>query len=107
MKKYHIIISPEFRKDIICVRKYILQNGGILTSNKFYTDVKNRIIKLSEVAQAFEYARESDSFPGTDLRQFIHKSYRIVYSINETNVKILSIVNCRINRISTDKLKDI
>ena len=106
MKKFKVYLTNSFLKDLSRVFEFIKisspQNAKMVVDN-----IKKSIMTLANTPEAHPKAYEAASFENLNLRQLICKNHRIIYLIKRQNVYVLSLLNCKQELISRDKLEQI
>jgi plasmid stabilization system protein ParE len=80
--KYSVIVTPEAVDNIAAAYDYIAQDSPSNAAD-FIRGVFEQIDGLEQFPRRFGRAREQAHFP-EEIRQLIFKSYRIIFTIDDT-----------------------
>lgn len=96
MKRYEVIISQLAGTDIDEIINYFIPiNKDYAIA--LYKKLKGRIVELNTLPSKGRIVPELEKKGIHDFRELIEGNYRIVYSIHESSVHILAIVDLRRN----------
>jgi plasmid stabilization system protein ParE len=88
---YHVILRVEARDDAIRVTDYILEHEGETKAIAWYEMLEVALESLSHMPHRCPLARENGIVPNRRIRQLVHQSYRIIFTVSESEVQVLHI----------------
>lgn len=88
---YKVIFRPEARDEAIEAASYIAEHASAKTALQWYEGLESAIESLATMPLRCPLARESDAFPGVELRQIIFKSHRLIFTVKKHTVHILHV----------------
>ena len=86
MTQYEVIVTPEAKENIIAAFDYISERSP-LNASRWLSGLYRQINDLELMPSRFGRAREQDYFE-EDVRQVVYKSYRIIYRIDEVELRV-------------------
>jgi len=89
--KYRVIFHSGARDEAMEAAGYIADQGFPDNAVRWYEGLERAITSLTEMPQRFPRARESESFPGIELRQLVYKSHRLIFTIINDEVHVLHV----------------
>ena len=92
MKPYEIRFDPDAENEALDAAQYIARRHP-MNAEKWYSGLEKAINSLKIMPQRSAKARESD-FVGEDLHQYIYKSHRIIFRIEE-DARVVRILHIR------------
>ena len=104
MKQFKVHLTPLFLKDLTRVFEFV-KISSPANATTVIDDIKKSIMMLTNMPEAYPKAYEATSFDNLNLRQLICQNHRIIYLIKKQDVYVLTLLNCRQNLISKDKLE--
>lgn len=88
---YQVIFRPEARDEAIEAASYIAEHASAVAALHWYDGLEKAIESLTTMPRRCPLARESDAFPGIELRQIIFKSHRLIFTVRQRTVHILHV----------------
>lgn len=102
--RYRVIFRPKARDEALAAADYIALHGSPESARRWYEGLEAAIASLESMPAACGYARESEAFPGVELRQLIYGSHRLIFEIRKREVHILRVRHAA--RENLDSLTD-
>jgi plasmid stabilization system protein ParE len=96
---YQIIFTVAAREQARAVAHYITEEGSPEAAGQWLDGLMEAIETLATLPHRCGYARESDLFPGAELRQLLFKSHRVIYTVRDEQVHILHVRHVRQDRL--------
>ena len=90
-KKYKVNISFNAQNDLEHIFFYIAEDS-INNAKNFILELEEKIFSLDSMPERFALIPENIFF-GTNYRQIIHKTYRVIYKISGNSVFVLRVVH--------------
>src|SRR5262245_23256269 len=89
MKNYRVIWTPQAECDLREIKRYISRDAPS-TANAFIRRIQERVRKLGTMPTAASIVLE---FGREDVREIYVGSYRIIFRIRESDVRILTVMH--------------
>lgn len=89
--RYQVTFRREARDEALEAAAYIAEHGSLDAATRWYAALEQTVASLSEMPRRFAPARESDLFPGVDLRQAVVMSHRVVFAVRDDEVHVLHV----------------
>lgn len=89
--RYRVIFRPEAHNEALAAAAYIAAEASPEMAARWYAGLELAIASLETMPSRCERARESTAFPGTDLRQRVFHSHRLIFAIRGEDVHVLHV----------------
>lgn len=93
MKRYAVEMDSDASREAIEAAFYISQFSPI-NAQRWYEGLHEAIESLKRMPNRCALARENQFLRGRELRQYIYKSYRIIFHVNDT-ARVVRILHIR------------
>lgn len=88
---YRVIFHAKAHDEALEAAAYIAEHTSPAASLDWYEGLASAIATLMEYPHRCPLARENEAFPGTEIRQLIFKSHRLIYSVRDREVHVLHV----------------
>ncbi len=97
MKKYKVLIDPEAKRDLKEIFLYIALNDSVSYANKLLDSLEKTLYKLEKFPDRGHIPQELRQTGIKRYLEILHRPYRIIYEIDESNVYIHCVLDGRRN----------
>ena len=88
---HRVIFRSEARDEAVEAAAYIAEQASPEVALRWSESLEGAIASLAEHPHRCALARENDAFPGTELRQLVFKSHRLIFTVRGDEVHVLHI----------------
>jgi len=93
--KYNIHIISDAEDDIFSIYKYVAMNDSVEKAEYLLKNIEDRIYKLVSLPNRGHYPPELERIGIQEYREIHFKPYRIIYTIEDTEVFIHCVLDGR------------
>lgn len=89
--RYTVLFRAEARDEALDAADYIAQSGSPEAALRWYEGLEAAVHSLESMPTRCAVARESEAFPGVELRQLIYASHRLIFIVRDRTVHVLHV----------------
>lgn len=97
--KYKVVFRAKAQREAMDALEFIAEQGGTDTALEWYSGLEAALNSLREMPLRCPFAREHRQFPEIELRQFVYKSHRIIFTVQKRSVHILHVRHVAQNKL--------
>ena len=97
---YRVILHREALDEALKDADYIAEEGSPETARRWFTELSEKLDSLQTHPHRCGHARENDHVED-ELRQLLHRSHRVIYTVIGQEVHILRIRHQRQDELDT------